>query len=156
MGRARHHHRHLQQTTLEKACTWLGEISSCSCLTFLTGPGWVLLSKIYKPFPGSLYLRNRTRTFFFLRRFTVCMTCRRLDDYSHFFHVFVHNAQLLLSSFTSMFFILVVRTLVGNGMTCVQCFSFSTQGSAESLDELWSHTFLRKELILDTILTCYA
>ena len=38
------------------ACTWLGEISYCSCLTFLPGPAWVLLSKIYKPFPGSLYM----------------------------------------------------------------------------------------------------
>ena len=36
--------------------TWLWEISSCSCLTFLSGPAWVLLSKIYKPFWGSLYV----------------------------------------------------------------------------------------------------
>ena len=28
--------------------TWLGEISSCSCLTVLTGPAWVLLNKICK------------------------------------------------------------------------------------------------------------
>ena len=40
----------------EKACTWLGEISSCSCITFLPCPAWVLLSKIYKQFLGSLYL----------------------------------------------------------------------------------------------------
>ena len=39
----------------EKAWTWLGEISSCSCLTYLPGTAWILLSKIYKPFPGSLY-----------------------------------------------------------------------------------------------------
>ena len=26
--------------------TWLQEISSCSCLMFLPGPAWVLLSKI--------------------------------------------------------------------------------------------------------------
>ena len=39
-------------------CTWLGELSSCSCLTALPGPAWVLLSKIYKPFSRSLY--NRT------------------------------------------------------------------------------------------------
>ena len=32
------------------------EITSCSCLTFLPGPACVLLSKIYKPFPGSLYM----------------------------------------------------------------------------------------------------
>ena len=29
-------------------CTWLGEISSCSCLTVLPGPAWVLLNKICK------------------------------------------------------------------------------------------------------------
>ena len=29
--------------------TWLREISSCSCLTFLPGPAWVLLSNTYKP-----------------------------------------------------------------------------------------------------------
>ena len=39
----------------EKACTWLGEISSCSYLAYLPGPAWVLLSKISKPIPGSLY-----------------------------------------------------------------------------------------------------
>ena len=33
-----------------KVCTWLREISSCSCLTVLPGPAWVLLSKTYKPF----------------------------------------------------------------------------------------------------------
>ena len=37
------------------ACTWFGEIRSCCCLTVQLGPAWVLLSKIYKPFPGSLY-----------------------------------------------------------------------------------------------------
>ena len=29
-------------------CTWLGEISSCSCLTVLPGPAWILLNKICK------------------------------------------------------------------------------------------------------------
>ena len=29
-------------------CTWLGEISSCSCLIILPGAAWVLLSKICK------------------------------------------------------------------------------------------------------------
>ena len=29
-------------------CTWLGEISSCSCLAVLPGPAWVLLNKICK------------------------------------------------------------------------------------------------------------
>ena len=42
------------------ACTWLGEFSSCFCLTALPSPAWVLLSKIYKPFPGSLYMYNFT------------------------------------------------------------------------------------------------
>ena len=32
-----------------KVCTWLREISSCSCLTVLPGPAWVLLSKTCKP-----------------------------------------------------------------------------------------------------------
>ena len=39
----------------EMACMWLGEFSSCSWLTFLQVPAWVLLNWIYKPFPGSLY-----------------------------------------------------------------------------------------------------
>ena len=44
--------RHLNKTgpnaeAPEKACTWLGEISSCSCLTLQS-------CKIYRPFPGSL------------------------------------------------------------------------------------------------------
>ena len=34
----------------EISCTWLGEIYSCSSLTFLPGPAWVLLSKIHKLF----------------------------------------------------------------------------------------------------------
>ena len=37
------------------ACTWFGEISSCSSLTALPGSARVLLSKICKPFAGSLY-----------------------------------------------------------------------------------------------------
>ena len=37
------------------ACTWFGEISSSSSLPALPGPAWVLLSKICKPFAGSLY-----------------------------------------------------------------------------------------------------
>ena len=41
------------------ACTWFGEISSCCSLTALPGPAWVLLSKTYKPFAGSLYLCMR-------------------------------------------------------------------------------------------------
>ena len=32
-----------------KVCTRFREISSCSCLTALPGPAWVLLSKTYKP-----------------------------------------------------------------------------------------------------------
>ena len=38
-----------------KVCTWLREISSCSCLTILPGPAWVLLSKTYKPLFPPLY-----------------------------------------------------------------------------------------------------
>ena len=32
-----------------RACTWLREISSCSCLTVLPGPAWLLLNKICTP-----------------------------------------------------------------------------------------------------------
>ena len=38
-----------------KVCTWLREISSCSCLTVLPGPAWVLLSKTNKPLFPPLY-----------------------------------------------------------------------------------------------------
>ena len=38
-----------------KVCTWLREISSCSCLTVLSGSAWVLLSKTYKPLFAPLY-----------------------------------------------------------------------------------------------------
>ena len=45
-----------------KVCTWLREISSCSCLTILPGPAWVLLSKTYKPlFPPLYVLGHLTR-----------------------------------------------------------------------------------------------
>ena len=43
------------------ACTWLGEFSSCFCFTAVPSPACVLLSKIYKPFPVSLYMYNFTR-----------------------------------------------------------------------------------------------
>ena len=39
----------------EKVCTWLQEISSCSCLTFLSGPAWLLLNKTCILFPGPPY-----------------------------------------------------------------------------------------------------
>ena len=39
--------------------TWLREISSCSCLTFLPGPAWVLLSKICKDFFSALFRYTR-------------------------------------------------------------------------------------------------
>ena len=42
------------------ACTWFGESCSCCCLIVLLGPAWVLLSKIYKPFAGSLYSKIQT------------------------------------------------------------------------------------------------
>ena len=35
--------------------TWLREISTCYCLTFLPGPAWVLRSKICKDFFSALY-----------------------------------------------------------------------------------------------------
>ena len=39
-----------------KVCTWLREICSCSCLTVLPGPAWVLLNKICKEYISSLYI----------------------------------------------------------------------------------------------------
>ena len=39
-----------------KVCTWLREISSCSCFTALPGPAWVLLTKANKPLFPPLYL----------------------------------------------------------------------------------------------------
>ena len=38
------------QRPRKKAHTWFGEISLCSCLTFLHGSAWILLSKIYELF----------------------------------------------------------------------------------------------------------
>ena len=43
-------------------CMWLREIFSCSCLPVLPGPVWVLLSKIYRPFLGALYILSYTKT----------------------------------------------------------------------------------------------
>ena len=43
-----------------KVCTWLREISSCSCLTVLPGPAWVLLSKTNKPLFPPLYTKSRS------------------------------------------------------------------------------------------------
>ena len=39
-----------------KVCTWLREISSCSYLTVLPGPAWVLLSKTNEPLFPPLYI----------------------------------------------------------------------------------------------------
>ena len=48
---------HLLQYRAEKKFgTWLREISSCSCLTFLPDPAWVQLSKICKDFFSALYM----------------------------------------------------------------------------------------------------
>ena len=41
--------------TNKKACTWLRELCSCSCLTALPGLAWVLLSKIYISLCSPLY-----------------------------------------------------------------------------------------------------
>ena len=49
-------------TELRKSLgTWLREISSCSCLTFLPNPAWVLLSKICKDFFSALYTNHCSR-----------------------------------------------------------------------------------------------
>ena len=44
-----------------KVCTWLREISSCSCLTVLPGPAWLLLNKICILFLGPLYTVQRNK-----------------------------------------------------------------------------------------------
>ena len=51
--------------TNKKACTWLREFCSCSCLTALPGLAWVLLSKIYITFCSPLYLAEFQNTSFF-------------------------------------------------------------------------------------------
>ena len=38
-----------------KVCTWLRDISSCSCLNFMPGPAWLLLNKICTPLFRALY-----------------------------------------------------------------------------------------------------
>ena len=40
--------------------TWLWDFSSCSCLSALPGPSWVLLSKTYKPFSLPLYFTQQS------------------------------------------------------------------------------------------------
>ena len=40
-------------------CKWLREICNCSWLPVPPGPAWVLLSKIYRPFLGALYISLR-------------------------------------------------------------------------------------------------
>ena len=45
----------------KKACTWLREFCSCSCLTALPGLAWVLLSKIYISFCSPLYNPHKGR-----------------------------------------------------------------------------------------------
>ena len=47
-----------------KVCMWLREISSCTCLTVLPGPDWVLLSKTNKPLFPPLYNDASLRSIF--------------------------------------------------------------------------------------------
>ena len=47
-------HERATTETNKKACTWLREFCSCSCLTVLPGLAWVLFSKIYIPFCSPL------------------------------------------------------------------------------------------------------
>ena len=51
---------HLISTELgKKACTWFGEICSCSCLPVLPGPAGDLLSRICIPYYRALYYMNK-------------------------------------------------------------------------------------------------
>ena len=40
--------RHSTEMRFKLCTTWLSEFSSCSCLTVLPGPAWVLLNKFFK------------------------------------------------------------------------------------------------------------
>ena len=65
-----------------KVCTWLREISSCSCLTALSGPAWVLLSKTCTPLFAPLYKIIEYRR---VRRFLESQSGnlrRRCDDHA--------------------------------------------------------------------------
>ena len=42
-----------------KVCTWLWEVSSCSCLTVVPGPAWLLLNKICIPLFRALHRVRR-------------------------------------------------------------------------------------------------
>ena len=56
--------KHSRNTEPRKSLgTWLRDISSCSCLTFLPGPAWVLLSKIWQDFFSALYTNWRWSCF---------------------------------------------------------------------------------------------
>ena len=52
--------------------TWLREISSYSCLTFLSGPAWVLLSKICKDLFSALYYNSYRQINISQPSFTLC------------------------------------------------------------------------------------
>ena len=52
---------------------WLRVISSCSCLTDLTGPARVLLNKTYKPLFPPLYIANGEECHSYLGKPGVCV-----------------------------------------------------------------------------------
>ena len=54
----------------ENVCTWLREMPSCSCLTVLPGPAWVLRSKTCKPLFPPLYYAFFSFTAFSFRTFS--------------------------------------------------------------------------------------
>ena len=66
-----------------KAGTWLREISSCSCLTVLPGPAWLLLSKTYKPLFPPLYGSYLLRLFglLLLTKTTRCGSLATMSKY---------------------------------------------------------------------------
>ena len=51
---------------------WLREFSSCSCLTALPGPAWVLLSKTFKPFRPTQSCVTCNST---IMKFVICFMC---------------------------------------------------------------------------------
>ena len=57
------HSRYGLQRREKKACAWLREFSSYSCLTAMPGSAWVLLSKTCKPFfRSSVWMDNEIKT----------------------------------------------------------------------------------------------
>ena len=90
----------------------LREISSCSCLTVLPGPAWVLLSKTYKPLFEPLY-KNSTYINFagnstgvFPVIFLLVLTFSNFHLYKMINYIFIHIEECSLLSNPKDWFLL--------------------------------------------------